>query len=70
MALIEGPEVLSKDEFDKRVAAGAKTFAEIDPECWKFHQSQMRELKVKFIVLLFASTIIVVSFIVMLFKIN
>lgn len=46
--LTKPPMALSKEEFDRRVAAGAKIFEEIDPEFWSFYQKEMRQHRLMF----------------------
>ena len=55
---------LTKTEFDKRVAAGAKTFAEIDPVFWNWHRSQMKQNRVMWIMLVAGAAVFTVAFIV------
>jgi len=45
------PPMVSREELARRRAAGAKTFKELDPEYWEFHQREMRELRVKWTIL-------------------
>jgi len=42
MGMVWPPPPLSQEEFDRRVAAGAKTFEEIDPEFCKWNQERVR----------------------------
>lgn len=42
MAYVPPPFPLSTEEFNRRVAKGAKTLAEIDPEFWEWVQSRRR----------------------------
>jgi hypothetical protein len=45
------PPPLSKEEFDRRVSAGAKTFREIDPDFCKWNDERSSICKIKILVL-------------------
>lgn len=49
------PLPLSKAEIDRRIRNGARTFQEIDPELWRWHQAQMRFYTVSWIVMFLAT---------------
>jgi hypothetical protein len=63
MGRIEPPRALTKDEFDRRIASGAKTFEEIDPEFCRWAKKGERKAKFQFavIVAVAAATVAIVA---------
>lgn len=60
----EMPRALSHEEFEKRIAAGARTFEEIDPEFCKMWRSDMRCNNIMLIIVSVLGAIFVIAFLV------
>ena len=66
MGYIPPPIALSSEEFNKRIASGAKTLEEIDPEFWKWHKNCIFQHKVQAIILLLGIVVFVIMFLLVL----
>ena len=68
MGQIPLPRALSKEEFDRRIAAGAKTMAEIDPALWKAHQQGVAYRRVASVILAVCGIVVMITFGICLFR--
>ena len=68
MSYIPPPLPLSKEEIVRRIKAGAKTLEEIDPELWKWKKQRDFSHMIQAIILLVATTILMITFLIVMFK--
>lgn len=68
MSYIPPPPPLSKKEFEKRIAEGARSIEEIDPELYKWKKQCDFSHRVYFVILLFGIVLLAIAFLNILSK--
>jgi hypothetical protein len=58
------PLPIGKSEFEKRIRAGARTIAEIDPELWKWKQNCEFSHKIQAIILILGIVFFIITFLI------